>query len=78
MAQHIGLVQTPSIGNFQLLMMDYYHVFLPVSLLLIAVDHQIASILILAIHLILFPGRMWHVLKDLLNFLRYELITKII
>lgn len=75
-AQHIVLVQTPPSGNFQLLMMDYYQVLLPVSLLFIAIDQQATIILILILHLTLFPRRPWYLAKDTVHFLRYTFIVK--
>lgn len=62
------LILTPENKPFQILMADYYQVFLPLSLLLTAIFIDELNIIILLIHIILFPHKLKHVCLDYARF----------
>lgn len=63
--QPIIIIQTPPSNYSQMLMMDYYQVFLPLSLLIVATVQQVNIFFLLIIHIILFPKRLWGIIKDM-------------
>ncbi len=63
--QQIALIRTPPSNFFQLLMIDYYQVFLPLSLLVAATIQYLPTVCLLIIHILLFPQKLWAVLKDI-------------
>ncbi len=76
LGQKIILVHTPPNNSFQILMMDYYQVFLPISLLIIAASGEISAIWVLVIHVVLFPQKPIQILKDSLFFFRHSLLQR--
>lgn len=61
---HIITVITPKEGYFQLLMLDYYSLFFPVSLLIYSAFKHPIDWIVLVIHLVLFHKILWYNLKD--------------
>lgn len=59
------LIQTPSSANFQIVMMDYYQVFLPLSLLFAASMENTGALWILLLHLLFFPKKISCIFKDM-------------
>jgi 4-hydroxybenzoate polyprenyltransferase len=76
LGQQIILIQTPKVG-FQILMIDYYQVFMPLSLLIVAVTGEPAAIWVLAFHILLFPQKIWCIFKDLFFSLRRFMLQRI-
>lgn len=64
------LIIAPSSKPYQLLMNDFYLVFLPLSLLLTLALSNKYGWLVLCVHLILFPQKTMIVIKDLVLFLK--------
>lgn len=60
---------------FQILMADYYQVFFPLSLLLAAVLTNELNIVVLAVHIILFPYKLKHVCLDYARFAKSLLMS---
>lgn len=65
----VCIILSPSDKPFQLIMLDYYQVFLPVSLIVASIFTFPADIFVLIIHLVLFPNSVIKVLKDSVGFL---------
>ena len=57
-------VITPKEGYFQLLMLDYYSLFFPVSLLIYSAFKHRLDWVVLIVHLVLFHKILWYNLKD--------------
>jgi len=57
-------VITPKDGYFQLLMLDYYSLFFPVSLLIYSAFKHPMDWVVLVVHLVLFHKILWYNLKD--------------
>ena len=57
-------VITPKDGYFQLLMLDYYSLFFPVSLLIYSSFKHPLDWVVLVVHLVLFHKILWYNLKD--------------
>src|SRR6202012_4704981 len=57
-------VITPKEGYFQLLMLDYYSLFFPVSLLIYSAFKHPLDWVVLVVHLVLFHKILWYNLKD--------------
>lgn len=64
------LIQTPPSDNFQIVMMDYYQVFLPLSLLFAASMEHTGALWILFLHVLLFPQKIGIIIKDMFISLR--------
>ncbi len=77
LGQKIILVYTPINNSFQVLMLDYYQLFLPISLLIVAVSGERLAIWVLAVHVILFPQRLIQTIKDSLVFLRRLILQRV-
>src|SRR5690606_29749597 len=61
------ILMTPDNRPSQVVMLDYYQVFFPIGLLLIACFHDFQSTVVLIIHCLLFPIKMINVVKDFLK-----------
>lgn len=56
---HVTIVDSPP--RFVLVLHEYYDVFLPLSILTVAVLHNTEDLIVLAVHLVLFPRRVLNV-----------------
>ncbi|WP_316820144.1 UbiA family prenyltransferase [Pedobacter gandavensis] len=63
---------------FQILMADYYQVFFPIALLLVAVQLQPQNWIILAIHSVMFNTGLKNAIIDYLKFIKFILFKKTI
>lgn len=70
------LIQTPPSENFQILMIDYYQVFLPISLLIAAAIQDINALWVLSIHILFFPKKIWCIIKDMFLSFRRIILQK--
>jgi len=59
------LIISPDNRPYHILMADFYQVYFPLSLLCTAILNERYAILVLIVHLILFPKKTIHSLKDL-------------
>jgi hypothetical protein len=64
LGQRIILIWAPEKAHFQILMMDYYQVFLPFALLFTAIMGASAALWVLVVHLLLFPQKTGAVFRD--------------
>ena len=64
----IVVILSPGDKPFQIWMADYYHLFLPLSLLAYAAIKQPWAWVVLVIHVFLFPGKLKWLIKDLMPF----------
>lgn len=64
----IVFILSPKDKPFQIWMADYYHLFLPLSLLVYASIKQPWAWVVLVIHVLLFPGKLKWLIKDLMPF----------
>jgi hypothetical protein len=66
----VVVILVPRDRPFQILMGDYYHLFLPLSLLIYAAFIQPWAWVVLGLHVLLFPGKMKWAAKDLIFYFR--------
>jgi hypothetical protein len=64
LGQQVILIQADGDRKFQILMMDYYQVFLPLALLAVACGIDNAAVLVLAVHVLLFPLKIRDAFRD--------------
>lgn len=64
------VIVTPPARSYQILMANFYQVFLPLAVLLIAGMKNPLAWLVLAVHLIIFPRSAFIVITEIVNFLR--------
>ena len=65
------IILSPENRSFHILMADYYQVFFPVSLLVAASLIDASVLLVLFIHLVLFPQKPWFILNDFWRFIKF-------
>lgn len=65
----VCIVLSPEGKPFQLIMLDYYQVFLPVSLIIASIFTYPADIIVLILHLVLFPNSIVKIFKDSVGFI---------
>jgi hypothetical protein len=64
LGRQVILVQADEHRKFQILMMDYYQLFLPLALLAVACGMETSAIVVLVVHVLFFPLRIWDAGKD--------------
>uniref|UniRef100_B8HVF8 UbiA prenyltransferase n=1 Tax=Cyanothece sp. (strain PCC 7425 / ATCC 29141) TaxID=395961 RepID=B8HVF8_CYAP4 len=68
----INLVIVEPINNHRFLLHEYYEFFYPLTFLALAIQQDRSNLIILVIHLLLYPQRLWWWLRDTWVLLRWE------
>lgn len=71
-------VAVDPLPNHRFIFQEYYELFYPFTFLLLAVNKDISNLIVLAVHLLIYPQRIWWWFRDVWFLLRWEIVNKTI